>query len=352
MKSEEVAKLAGVSRSTVSRVINNYSNVPDETRERVMKVIREYNYIPNTSARVLAGKGCNTIGLFIFHVHDRDNKEHVYGNSYFGPFVSAVVDHCNSRGYYLLIHTIYDASDCERIRETFIQKRMDGAIIIGTEKNSILEKLSSEIQDPLAIVDYSPKNIQRIVNDESRLTTINSDDASGISESISYLMSLGHKKIGLIMGRLETWSGENRYNAFKQKMEEHNLEVNENYILNGDFIREKTYHVVEEFVLRKELPTAFISSNDDMAFAAIEVFQKYGIRVPEDLSIIGFDDTAAASLVRPALTSVRVPFLDMAEKAVETLIAHIEGENSGVESFKLDVKLIKRDSCAKSGIVE
>ena len=139
MRSEEIAKLAGVSRSTVSRVINNYSNVPQATRDKVMKVIRKYNFEPNMSARVLAGKGTDTLGLFLFSIYDKKNPLRVYGNSYFGPFLDAVVDTRNYKGFYILIHTIYTPQECRYIDQTFSQKRIDGGIIIGTESSHEIE---------------------------------------------------------------------------------------------------------------------------------------------------------------------------------------------------------------------
>ena len=117
MKSEEIARIAGVSRSTVSRVINNYSNVPDDTKKRVLEVINKYNYQPNTCARVLAGKKSNTIGLFIVSIADANNPNRLYNNNYFTQFVDAVVDCANSKGYYVLVNIIYCENDYNRVND-------------------------------------------------------------------------------------------------------------------------------------------------------------------------------------------------------------------------------------------
>ncbi|WP_040952594.1 LacI family DNA-binding transcriptional regulator, partial [Gorillibacterium massiliense] len=135
MRSEDIARLAGVSRSTVSRVINNYPNVPEKTRIKVMKIIEQYHYEPNISARVLAGKGTNTIGLFVVSFADKTSVNRIYQNSYFAPFVDALVDTVNAMGYYVLIHTVYSEADYFKIKQAFQQKRIDGCVIVGTQGN-------------------------------------------------------------------------------------------------------------------------------------------------------------------------------------------------------------------------
>lgn len=348
MKSEEIAKLAGVSRSTVSRVINNYSNVPNATREKVMKVIREYNFEPNISARVLAGKGTDTIGLFLFSIYDKKNPNRVYGNSYFGPFVDAVVDTGNYKGYYILIHTIYDPQDCKRIWQTFSQKRIDAGIIIGTERNSEIESIISNSNYPLAIVDYNPDEIKRLMNKDGKIAVINSLDRQGIRKCIDELVSLGHKEIGFIEGRDTTYSGFVRKDEFKKSMTRHGLPVKKEYWLKGDFVRRKTEASVTKLIHTEKLPTAIVASNDEMALAAMDTFKTHGISVPEDISIVGFDDSPVASLIQPSLTTVRIPFYSMAQKAVEALSDMIDEKIKGFNQYDIDVELIKRKSCAKN----
>jgi LacI family transcriptional regulator len=348
MKSEEIAKIAGVSRSTVSRVINNYPNVPEETREKVMEVIKKYNFEPNISARVLAGKGTDTIGLFLFSVYDKNNPHRVYGNSYFGPFVEAVIDTGNYKGYYVMVHTIYDSSDCWRIRQTFSQKRIDGGIIIGTERNQEMRSLLSELKHPLTIVDFDPEEIKSIMPRNAQIAVINSNDSKGIEACVDQLVSLGHKEIGFIEGRDTTYSGYVRNEAFKQRMAYHGLSINKQFWLKGGFIRTKTEAAVKKLIKTGVLPTAFIAANDEMALAAMDTFKQHGIRVPEDISVIGFDDSPVANVVRPALTTVRIPFYHMAQKAVQALSDMIENKGTGFMHYQLDVDLIQRESCGKT----
>ena len=347
MKSEEIAKIAGVSRSTVSRVINNYPNVPEKTRERVMKVIREYHYEPNTSARVLAGKRTNTIGLFLFSIYDTKSLYRIYGNNYFAPFVDAFVDIGNYKGFYVLVHTIYSPEECWRIRQTFSQKRIDGGIIVGTERNIEIDSVISQISYPLALVDYDPVEIKRIMRPDAKIAVINLDDEKGINACVDYLVSQGHSMIGLIEGRSTTYSGLKRREYFVERMAFHNLPINKSHLLKGDFTGRTSMAAVEELIDGGSLPSAIISCNDEMALAAMETFKHRGIRIPEDISIIGYDDAPASSIVKPTLTTVRIPFYDMAQKAVESLSGLIDSNEAGLELYKMDVKLICRESCTK-----
>lgn len=347
MKSEEIAKLAGVSRSTVSRVLNNYDNVPEKTREKVMEVINKYNFELNMSARVLAGKRTDTIGLFLFSVYDQKNPHRIYGNSYFGPFVEAVVDTGNYKGYYVLVHTIYNPDDCRRIQQTFLQKRIDAGIIIGTERSDAIKSVISKVSNPLVIVDYDPAEIKRIMAPDGRITVINSDDRKGIDECVDELVSLGHREIGLIEGRTTTYSGFLRSDEFKKRMSFHGLPVKKEYCIKGDFVRSKTENAITKMIKLGRLPTALIASNDDMAIAAAETFRRHGIRAPEDISVIGYDDSLAASLVQPSLTTVRIPFYKIAQKAVESVTDMVDEKSTCYIEYVVDVELIRRKSCAR-----
>ena len=199
MKSEDIARLAGVSRSTVSRVINNYSNVPEETRRKVMKVIEKYNYSPNSSARALAGKRTDTIGLYIVSIAERNSATRVYQNNYFSPF---------------------------------IERRMDAGIIVGTEKNIGVIAEVAAMGYPLVIIDYSPEDIMQLVG-KGRIAVINSTDDKGTREMIEYLLGSGHKDIGILAGRDNTYSGRVRYETYRETLIKNGIEPRAEWDLKG-----------------------------------------------------------------------------------------------------------------------
>ncbi len=347
MKSEDVAKLAGVSRSTVSRVINNYSNVPEETRQRVMSVIEKYNYQPNNSARVLAGKGINTIGLFVVSIADKHNPNRIYQNNYFAPFVDAVVDTANALGYYVLIHTVYSEKDYLKVKSAFFQKRIDCGIIVGTEKDAGMVTEVIDAGFPIALIDYHIAQESKSTASGMNMAVINSQDFEGTVSAIEYLIDLGHRDIGIIRGRMNTHSGRQRFEAYRSVLKKHRLKSEKEFVIKGEFLKNTAYREVGKLIKSARLPTAIFSSSDDMAIGAMEAFKECGIKVPSDISIVSFDDVPVASQIMPALTTVRVPVYDMAKKAVELLINNIEKKDTGISYFNFPTELIVRETCAR-----
>lgn len=345
MRSEDIAKLAGVSRSTVSRVINNYSNVPDKTREKIMKIIEQYNYEPNTSARVLAGKGTNTIGLFVISIADQQNPNRIYQNNYFAPFVDALVDTANSIGYYVLIHTVYSEDDFLKVKQAFLQKRIDGGIIVGTEKNIEMVQAISALNLPFVLIDYDVEEISDHGLDTSYLQVINSKDYEGASEAIQYLISLGHTEIAFVSGRLSTYSGRRRYQAYIDTMQSNGLLVEDELILHGEFLKQTAYHEVKRLYSSHRRPTAIFSANDEMALGAMEALQELGLRVPDDVSLIGFDDIPIAAQLSPGLTSVRLPIYDMSKAAAHSIVDMCEKNTAAFGTVSFDTRLMVRGSC-------
>lgn len=346
MKSDEIARIAGVSRSTVSRVVNNYANVPDETRLKVMEVIKRYNYVPNTSARELAGKPNNTVGLFIISISERDPSHRLYQNNYFAPFMEIIVDALNTRGYYALVNVLYAKEDYDRLKQVFMQKRINSGIIIGTEmvSDSFVDILKMGF--PLSIIDLDPEETKKFRGGQAHLTLINSMDYDGAYQAVDYLAGLGHREIGLLAGRMSTYSGRERYKAYCDAMHRHDLTVRDEFILRGEFLKKNTEQELARLADGGRLPTAIFSCNDDMALTAIDVFRNRGIRVPEDISIVGYDDIALAEKVTPPLTTVSVPIQSMATKAVDSVIDAVQSGDRSQSLIRLPVKLIVRGSCA------
>lgn len=345
MKSEDIARLAGVSRSTVSRVINNYPNVPEETRAKVLKIIEEYNYEPNTSARILAGKSNNTIGLFVISISENDGPSKIYQSTYYSTFINTVVDAANTVGYYVLVHTIYSYKDYIKISQSFMQKRISGGILVGNEKDLDTIKKITRMGYPIGIVDYDVGEIEKNKLNSLGLIVVNSSDFEGTVEALNHLIKLGHRDIGIITGRMGTYSGKERYRAYEYTLKENGIEIKPEFILRGEFLKKKTYNEVNKLIHSKKLPTALFACNDDMAIAAMEVFMEEGIRVPEDISIIGFDDIPMASHIKPALSTVKVPFYDMVTQVTEALINKIEQGTKTFSNFTYPVEFIDRDTC-------
>ncbi|RKP53884.1 LacI family transcriptional regulator [Cohnella endophytica] len=340
IKSEEIARLAGVSRSTVSRVVNNYANVPEQTRDKVMEVIRQYNYYPNVSAQVLAGKRARTIGLFLI------GPGKVSGDILTNMLIVSVIENASACGYYVLTNLIRDAHDEETVRsvrEIFFQRRIDGGIFIGaSDREPIIEDLISE-GFIVGVVDQEPPGLP-----ESNRLVANFDNDSGMRQAVDYLAELGHTDIGVINGDRNRLSGQTKFEGYQAAMASRGLSVNPSWVLAGSFHENGGYDAATVLLERKgDLPTAIIAANDSVAFGAIRAFKEHGVRVPEDISVIGFDDHALSERHHPALTTIRVNFGDMLEQLTSNLIARIEGSTAEFKEIKLDCQLIVRNSCRK-----
>ncbi|MBA2939428.1 LacI family DNA-binding transcriptional regulator [Paenibacillus sp. CGMCC 1.16610] len=341
INSTEIAKLAGVSRSTVSRVINNYSNVPAETREKVLKVIQQYNYFPNVSAQVLAGKRARTIGLFLIE------QGNVSGDMLTNMLIVSVIEHASEHGYYVLTHIIRDAKDTEMIKnvkEIFFQRRIDGGIFIGA---AIHEPFIEELVDEGFVIGIVDQTLSDHPEPNRIVSKFNND--SGMKQAVAYLAGLGHTSIGVINGDMNRLSGQTKYEGYKTAMRMCGLQVNPNWVLNGnDFHESSGYKAIQKLMSQEtDLPTAIIAANDSVAFGAIRALKEHKLRVPEDLSMIGFDDHALSEKHHPALTTIRVDFSDMLKRMTSCLITKIEQKTTDIKEITVDCSLVVRESCRR-----
>ncbi|MBB6731749.1 LacI family DNA-binding transcriptional regulator [Cohnella sp. CBP 2801] len=340
INSVEIARLAGVSRSTVSRVVNNYANVPPETRAKVMKVIEEHRYVPNLSAQVLAGKGTRTIGLFVIEAG------HVSSDMLSNMLIASVIENASALGYYVLTHIIRDASDADSarsVKDIFYQRRIDGGIFIGAaNEEPLIEELIAE-GFKIGLVDQHLPG-----RNEPNRVVVNFDNERGMLLAVGYLAGLGHKRIGIVNGDMKRLSGQDKYDGFLAAMKEHGLPVEPRWVLPAGFHEEEGYEAMRSFLRSgEERPTAIVMANDSVAFGAIRALREQGLSVPEDLSVVGFDDHALSARFQPALTTVKVDFDGMMRQLTESLIVRIEGEAAGQapEEPPAGSRLIVRDSC-------
>ena len=339
INSNEIARLAGVSRSTVSRVINNYPNVPPETREKVMKIIEQYNYFPNISAQVLAGKRAKSIGVFL--VARGQFSSDILTNL----LITSVIEGASDCGYYAVTNIIRNIKDPESIKivkEMFFQRRIDGGIFIGTNNHEpLIEELIAE-GFVVGVVDQDLPG-----RSEPNRVVFNVANEEGSVQAVDYLVSLNHRNIGIINGEMNRYAGPSKFQGFIKGMKKHHLTVHNNWILPGDFTTEGGYHAAQTLLKKsKQLPTALFAANDSTAFGAMKAFEEHGIKIPEDLSIIGFDDHTLSRYIKPALTTIRVDFAQMMQDLSKKLIEVIESEaKNPFTKVKVTTQLLVRDSC-------
>lgn len=334
----EIARIAGVSRSTVSRVINNYSNVPPETRDKVMEVVRKHRYVPNASAQVLAGKRTRTIGLFMIETG------RVSADIISNMLLASVIESASSRGYFVLTHIIRGSGDADGIRgvhDMFQQRRIDGGLFIGaTSGEPLVEELVSE--------GYWIASMDQPYLEEPNRLIADLNNEAGMQLAVSHLAALNHREIGHISGDPLRFSGPDKLAGFRKAMRKHGLDVREDWILPGGFHEDDGYEAIRTYLAEgKRLPTAIVMANDSVAFGAIRALKERGFEVPRDVSVIGFDDHALSARHQPALTTLRVGFAGVLEQLTASLIDHIEERAAGPVRFVAATQFIERDSCRK-----
>ncbi|WP_240761974.1 LacI family DNA-binding transcriptional regulator [Paenibacillus thalictri] len=341
MNSHEIAKLAGVSRSTVSRVINNYPNVPQKTREKVMEVIKKYNYFPNLSGRALKGKKTNTLGLFITEEH-RITEE-----SSFNFLITNVIESASESDYYVLTKIIHDTSDMETIRsvkECFFQGRVDAGIFFGFANHEpMIEELIAD-GFLIGIIDQELPG-----RTEPNRIVFNNNNESVAIRAVDYLVGLNHRKIGHIRSGIRRGSTNAKYNGFMKAIQKHNLTLNDAWILPG-YVPGGGYEAVANFLKAKhphELPTAFFADNDTLAIGAVRAFNDHGISVPGDISIIGVNDHMLSSMMKPALTTFKINFGQLANELVRQIVDVIENGSQQFVKVIFEIDFIERESCRR-----
>ena len=326
----DVAREAGVSIKTVSRVLNREAGVHEQTREQVLAVVERLRYRPKLSARSLAGARSFLIGLLYYDP----------SAAFIGAAQKGAVVRCRDAGYHLVVESIEDgAPDVGMQVEQMVSAlRPDGMILTPPLcDNPRILKVLAERGTPVVLI--SP------AEHDSALMTVRMDDVRAAEEVTQLLIGLGHERIAFVRGASDQVASGLRHAGFERAMKEHGLAVDPALVCQGDFNFEGGVRCARQLLGLLKRPTAVFASNDEMALGVLAEAQRQGLAVPEDLSIAGFDDSASASRVFPSLTTVRQPLEEMARLAVDLLI--IPGEQAASEAERvLEHRLVVRDSTA------
>lgn len=323
---EDVAARAGVSITTVSRVINNVSTVSKKNRTKVEEAVAHLNFKPNVSAQRLARGLNNAVGLVM------PGYPGIFHSFYAIEIIRGVGHACETLHLDLVFHITsgYNPLNINNV----------GGIIFADiieNKKQIEETLAAGI--PCMVINN--------IVDDLKINFIAVDNIKGGEMAMDYLISLGHTKIATVTGSLQTQSGLHRFEGYKNSLKKKNIAVKEQYIYEGDYSRRSARAGLEKFLsLGKERPTAIFVASDDMALEIINFALEKGLKVPRDLSIVGFDDNPTGLYSSVSLTTIRQPLFKMAEEAVRQLNAIVAGRRHSSVQQVLLPELIVRESCA------
>ncbi|QAV26188.1 LacI family transcriptional regulator [Neobacillus thermocopriae] len=323
----DVAKLANVSTATVSRVLSNSGNVKKETTEKVLEAIQKLNYQPNVLARQLRKLETKTILVVVPDIT----------NTFFSKILRGIERVAIENDYEVLLGDT--GNDVERERgylDILRQKKADGMILLTARLEShLLEEMAGEFPVVLAC-EYL---------EGSTIPTVSIDNISSARKATEYLINLGHRRIGFISGPLNVILSRDRLKGFRQAMAQHNIPIESFLVQEGDFSFESGYNMMMKFLALDQPPTAVFAANDEMAIGAIKAIKSKGLHVPDDISVVGFDDIKFASIYEPALTTISQPMFEIGKKAMELLIKLINKDQLEKNQYILEDRLVIRETC-------
>lgn len=325
----ELAKLAGVSKTTVSRVINNKPDVDPATREKINSLIKQYEFQPNAFAKAISQKQSNHIGLLIPH-----KAEYIFSNPFYTEVMRGVSTTVDEKGYYLVMCYAREVNYMDIYR----QKRVDGFILLspGSFHKQIIESLNTG-----SVPFVSTARIAT----ETTMTYVDVDNFAGAGMLMEHLILLGHRRIAFI-GKPTLQSSQDRLHAYETALEKAGIPYDPDLALVTDTSSVESGHEYTLRLLRSnQPPTAIFLANDVMAIGAINATHESGLRVPEDISIVGFDDIPYSNYTNPPLTTIHQPAYEKGVRAAEILINLLETQETP-ESAILPLQMVVRNSTA------
>ncbi|MUK89424.1 LacI family DNA-binding transcriptional regulator [Ornithinibacillus sp. L9] len=329
---KDVAKRAGVSNSVVSRAFNNYPDISEKTRQKIFDVAKELNYTPNIVAKNLSSKKQKTIGLIASGIFTENTKDTISFEVLKGVYTGA-----QEKEYELSIFLIDSLKQEQKSYTQFCRDRKIGGIIlqgIRTDDRYFKELMNTDI--PCVMVD--------VVSDiENRLIGSVTSDNYGASKKVAkHLLEHNHRKIAVVAGTRETYVNSERFKGTKKAFEEFGLELSDEDVMYGEFAEEKAYYLTKTYLEYKQ-PTAFICYSDLMAYGVMRAVKEKGLRIPEDVSITGFDDLLISNFTQPRLTTVRQDFFEMGKQSALLLQQMMESKE-GKKLVYVENEFMERDS--------
>lgn len=324
----DVAREAGVSVATVSRVFNNSGPVRPATRERIDEVAKRLSYTPNGAARTLSTRRTQTVGVLL---------PDLYGE-FFSEVIRGIDQVVQRSGWHLLVSSSHNERAEIEAALRVMRGRVDGLIVMSPDLDA--HALARNLPEQLPVV------LLNCEVDGQTYDSINIDNYGGAYAVTSHLLSLGHGRIGLITGPLRNHDARERLRGIRAALHAAGVEPQPELELAGDFSEESAHAAAQRLLELEPRPTALVAANDSMAIGALSALRDAGVRVPEEMAVVGFDDIPIARFVTPPLTTVRVSIPQLGARATERLFAALSaGEGHERRQELLATELVVRSSC-------
>jgi LacI family transcriptional regulator len=326
----EVAKKAGVSIATVSRVINNKGKVRPSTRDRVLAVARKMKYTPNPAARGLIMRRTEAIGLLLPDLH----------GEFFSEVIRGADAAIQAQGYHLIVSSSHNDTKEIEAALSFMRGRVDGLVVMSPQIDSETLLATLPISLPVVLLNCRTQSPLR--------DTITTDGTGGAKDMVSYLLSIGHRKIAIIKGSETNVESHERLIGYRAAFSSLSFTPDPALELDGDFTEQSGFNAVRQVLGGKNRPTAIFASNDSMAIGAVGAIREAGLRIPHDISVCGFDDIPVAKYLSPSLTTVHVPIHDLGTMAIERIFDRLFKRTKGAATHVfVPTTLSIRNSCKK-----
>jgi LacI family transcriptional regulator len=332
--SHDVAKLAGVSRTTVSFILNGVAGVqiPEETRRRVWEAARQLNYYPDAAARSLASGKSRVIGLILCQQAD-----HLAADLFLPEVLRGITDNAREWDFRVLLETVANVSAPDAYLSLARERQIDGIVISGPRSDD--QQLGQLVAEGFPVV------LQGRLRGAD-IPFVDVDNVAGAKQAVAHLIGLGHQRIGLITNApLHYTASEDRYRGYRQALSDAGLAYDEALMRQGDFVEESGYLAMRELLGLPNRPSAVFVASDVVAFGALAAIREQGLRIPQDMAVVGFDDIRLAPYMHPPLTTVHLPAYELGWQAGDLLLHLIRGETPMRTEVLLPTELVVRQSC-------
>lgn len=327
---EDIARMSGVSRSTVSRVVNGDPNVSERTRARVQDVIQSVNFHPNIAARGLAAGRTHVLGLVI-----PTGVAAIFADPYFPLVIQGVSAACNARGYSVMLWLAEPEHERKTINQILSSSLIDGVVVSSMLMDDPLLEQLSESSRPFVTIGRHPTN--------DKINYVDVDNRSGAYQGVTYMLRRGRRRVAIINGPENTIASCDRYQGYHDALRERGLPLLEELADRGDFADAAAYQAMKRLLPHR--PDGVFATSDAMAMAAMRAIREAGLRIPQDIAVLGFDDIPPAANSNPPLTTIRQPIQRTGSVAAEMLIDLIERPDPQPRRVVLPTELVIRASC-------
>ena len=327
---EKIAELAGVSRSTASRVIRGQGSVSSKVKERVMKVVEDTGYQPNQAARSLAGRRTNVIGLVI-----AESAQSLFDDPYFPRLIQGVTQASNKLELMLTLFLFHDKQDEIRLSNQLIQNQIvDGLIVTGTHLDDPLVPKLIESDTPFVLVGRF---------DHPDVNYLDSDNVGGAETAVNHLAQLGYKRIATVTGDMNNRAAVDRFAGYQKALRQRGFTLRDELVAYGDYTEKSGFAAMAQLLPHK--PDAVFVASDTMARGAARAIFEAGLDIPADIALVGFDDLFRSSSFDLKLTTIRQPIRQSGSMAVDLLLDILENRQQAARHVSLATELVIRESC-------